>query len=91
VSYPKSKLSPMMATGCLRCTRLFSHEQGISLLFDDRADEAVVYESSLQSELGRRGEKPDRIYGLRKTKRIERLLSADDKRQGSDRNRSATA
>jgi hypothetical protein len=49
-------------------------EQGINLLFDDRAEEIVLYEEGLIEALGRR-QKPDRIFGLRRTKVFERLLS----------------
>ncbi|KAL2127828.1 hypothetical protein VTI74DRAFT_10108 [Chaetomium olivicolor] len=57
------------------------HEHGISPIFDDRADEAIVYSPELQAELPKREEKPDRVYGLRRTKRLERLLlSTEDKR-----------
>jgi hypothetical protein len=49
-------------------------EQGINPLFDDRAEEIVLYEEGLIEALGRR-QKPDRIFGLRRTKVFERLLS----------------
>src|SRR5450432_1952954 len=43
-------------------------EQGINLLFDDRAEEIVLYEEGLIEALGRR-QKPDGIFfGLRRTK-----------------------
>jgi hypothetical protein len=55
-----------------------SQDQGINPLFDDRADEAMVYDTVLQSQLPKREEKPDRVYGLRRTKRLERLLVSAD-------------
>jgi hypothetical protein len=55
-------------------TRRCRQEQGINPLFDDRVDEAMIYDAALQSQLPKREEKPDRVYGLRKTKRLERLL-----------------
>ena len=38
------------------------------------------YPPALQSELPKSKEKPDRIYGLRRTKRLDRLLDSADKR-----------
>jgi hypothetical protein len=53
------------------------------LLFDDRAQEAIVQEASLQSVMQKK-EEPDRVYGLRMTKRLERLLQwTEDKRPTS--------
>jgi hypothetical protein len=64
--------------------RLFRLEQGINSLFDDRAQESIVHEEPLQSELGKR-EEPDRVYGLQMTRRLERLLQyTEDRRQSSD-------
>lgn len=41
----------------------------------------MVYASALQSELPKREEKPDRVYGLQRTQRLERLLLwGNDKR-----------
>jgi hypothetical protein len=49
-------------------------------LFDDRAQEAIVQEKALQSLMQKKQE-PDRVYGLRMTKRLERLLQwTEDKR-----------
>ncbi|KAI0381180.1 hypothetical protein F5Y04DRAFT_281154 [Hypomontagnella monticulosa] len=56
------------------------HDSGISPLFDDRVDEAINYPQELQSELPKRGERPDRVYGLRVTRRLERLLESKDRR-----------
>ncbi|KAK5994182.1 hypothetical protein PT974_07625 [Cladobotryum mycophilum] len=58
-------------------------EQGINPLFDDLADEAIVYSEELRSELPKRDERPDRVYGLRRTQRLDRILSMQDKRSGS--------
>lgn len=53
----------------------------MSLLFDDRAQEAIVHEAALQAGMQKKEEQPDRVYGLRRTKRLERLLSwTEDKR-----------
>ncbi|KAF5628969.1 hypothetical protein F52700_8062 [Fusarium sp. NRRL 52700] len=49
-------------------------EQGMSHLFDDKADEAIIYPPELLAELPKREERPDRIYGLKATKRFRRLL-----------------
>ncbi|CAI4214491.1 unnamed protein product [Parascedosporium putredinis] len=58
-----------------------AQEQGINPLFDDRADEAIVYYPEVQAILGKRKHRPDRIYGLRRTKRFERILYREDKRK----------
>lgn len=42
-----------------------------------------MYEGSLRTKLKKTCKKPDAVYGLRKTERIERLLWAKDKRPGS--------
>ena len=55
-------------------------DSGISPLFDCMIDEAIVYPPELRSELPRREERPDRVYGLRATKRLERILTRVDKR-----------
>jgi len=53
------------------------------MLFDDRAEEAIIHESVLKAAMQKR-EKPDRVYGLRMTKRLERLLEqTEDKRPAS--------
>ncbi|KAF5686309.1 hypothetical protein FCIRC_3027 [Fusarium circinatum] len=49
-------------------------EQGMSPLFDDKADQAIIYPPELLAELPKREERPDRIYGLKATKRFHRLL-----------------
>ncbi|RBR04385.1 hypothetical protein FVER53590_27552 [Fusarium verticillioides] len=51
-------------------------EQGISPLFDDRAEEAIIYSSELRAELPKREDRPDRVYGLQVTDRLSRLLLA---------------
>ncbi|KIN03109.1 hypothetical protein OIDMADRAFT_195711, partial [Oidiodendron maius Zn] len=54
---------------------------GVNLLFDDRAEEGIILESALQSVMQKKEQKPDRVYGLRMTKRLERLLKwTEDKR-----------
>ncbi|KAL7762656.1 hypothetical protein ACKLNR_009191 [Fusarium oxysporum f. sp. zingiberi] len=50
-------------------------EQGISPLFDDRAEEAIIYSSELRAELPKREHRPDRVYGLQVTERLSRLLN----------------
>ncbi|KAG4264865.1 hypothetical protein FPRO03_00149 [Fusarium proliferatum] len=49
-------------------------EQGTSPLFDDKAEQAIIYPPELLAELPKREERPDRIYGLKATKRFRRLL-----------------
>jgi hypothetical protein len=51
-----------------------SLERGLNPLFSDRAQEIVLHDAPLQSELPKKGQ-PDRVYGLRATKNFERLLS----------------
>src|SRR6478609_6295339 len=55
--------------------RLVRPEQGISPLFDDRAEEAIIYSSELRAELPKREHRPDRVYGLQVTERLSRLLN----------------
>ncbi|EGU75170.1 hypothetical protein FOXB_14309 [Fusarium oxysporum f. sp. conglutinans Fo5176] len=50
-------------------------EQGISPLFDDRAEEAIIYSSELRAELPKREHRPDRVFGLQVTERLSRLLN----------------
>jgi hypothetical protein len=58
-------------------------EQGVNPLFDDRTQETIIQEAELQAQMSRR-EQPDRVYGLRMTKRLERLLLwTEDKRPTS--------
>jgi len=60
-----------------------SYEQGICRLFDDRAEEIIVHG---QPKLPKK-EKSDRVYGLRMTERLERLvLWSEDKRPYSNGN-----
>lgn len=60
-----------------------SYELGICPLFDDRAEENVVHDQQVLEDLPKKG-LPDRIYGLRMTKRLERLLLwSEDKRPTS--------
>ncbi|RDL40397.1 uncharacterized protein BP5553_00376 [Venustampulla echinocandica] len=55
-------------------------KEGINQLFDDRAEETIIQEEGLQAAMQKK-EKPDRIYGLRKTSRLKRLLcETKDKR-----------
>ena len=42
-------------------------DQGINPIFDDRADEEILYDQGIKR-------KPDRVYGLRNTNRLDRLL-----------------
>jgi hypothetical protein len=57
---------------------------GICPLFDDRAEENVLHDQQVLDDLPKK-ELPDRIYGLRMTKRLERLLLwSEDKRPSSD-------
>lgn len=70
-----------MPLGSASWTDTLSYEQGINPLFDDRADEAFIYPAELLEEFTKREERPDRVYGLRLTNRLERLLLlAEDKR-----------
>ncbi|KAL2192920.1 hypothetical protein P885DRAFT_5162, partial [Corynascus similis CBS 632.67] len=56
-------------------------ETGINPLFDYHIEEGIVYPEELKAELSRkRNEMPDRIYGMRATKRLERALNCLDKR-----------
>ena len=59
-------------------------EPGINPLFDCQIDEAIVYPPMLQSQLSRREERPDRVYGLRQTRKLERILGLPDKRPSAN-------
>ena len=59
--------------------KLDRDETGISKIFDSHAEEHIQHNAAIATLRGR-GEKPDRIYGLRKTKRFTRLLV----RKGTD-------
>ncbi|KAH7269073.1 uncharacterized protein BKA55DRAFT_531742 [Fusarium redolens] len=54
-----------------------SQDQGISPLFDDRAEEAIQYSPGLLAQLPKHEERPDRVWGLRDTKRFARLLQSN--------------
>lgn len=55
-------------------------EQGVNEFFDGRAQEAIIQDTMLQFAMQERGE-PDRVYGLRMTKQLDRLLQwTEDKR-----------
>ncbi|KAF5599882.1 hypothetical protein FPANT_2987 [Fusarium pseudoanthophilum] len=49
-------------------------DNGISPIFDDRAEQGMVCSPALQVELQKREVRPDRVYGLQATKRFGRLL-----------------
>ena len=50
-----------------------SYESGTHELFEERADEAILQDDILRSELPRL--KPDRVFGLQATENLEDLLS----------------
>lgn len=50
-----------------------SYEIGTNPLFDDRAQELIVHDLALQSELLK--QHPDRVYGLQATRNFQDLLS----------------
>ena len=47
-------------------------------------DEAISYPQELKDQLPKQTERPDRIYGLLKAKRLNRLLESPDKRTGGN-------
>lgn len=50
-------------------------------MFDDRAEEAIIYSTELRAELPKREHRPDRVFGLQVTERLSRLLNyAEDVR-----------
>lgn len=51
-----------------------SYETGTNNLFEDRAEEFILYEGILRSELKKQG--PDRVYGLKNTRNLDSLLSS---------------
>ncbi|KAJ5417461.1 uncharacterized protein N7487_001011 [Penicillium crustosum] len=50
------------------------YETGTNNLFEDRAEEFILYEGILRSELKKQG--PDRVYGLKNTRNLDSLLSS---------------
>ncbi|KAH0829784.1 hypothetical protein FOPE_10126 [Fonsecaea pedrosoi] len=48
-------------------------DEGLNPLFDDRADEEIQYENEIRAKVTK-GKKPDRIVGIRLTKRLDRIL-----------------
>ena len=50
-----------------------SYEIGTNPLFDDRAQELIIHDDALRSELPK--QQPDRIYGLQATRNFKDLLS----------------
>ncbi|KAG7421592.1 hypothetical protein Forpe1208_v000127 [Fusarium oxysporum f. sp. rapae] len=49
-------------------------DNGISPIFDDRAEQGIACSPELLLDLPKREVKPDRVYGLQTTKRFNRLL-----------------
>ena len=49
-------------------------------MFDYHAEEGIAYPPEVRSELSKCQGIPDRVYGLRATRRLERILSSADKR-----------
>ncbi|KAH8889236.1 hypothetical protein GQ53DRAFT_842939 [Thozetella sp. PMI_491] len=60
-----------------------AREAGINRIFDDRLDEGIMLPPEVTSKFAKREERPDRVYGLRATSRLQRLLQSADKRGGS--------
>jgi hypothetical protein len=52
-------------------------------LFDYNFGEAIEYPPEVQAVLPKRKAIPDRVYGLRLTRRLERILSCPDKRHSA--------
>jgi len=53
-----------------------SYDIGTKPLFDDRVEDVIIHDPRVQSELPTR--KPDRVFGLRKTKAFETALNVLD-------------
>lgn len=51
-----------------------SYDLGTNPLFDDRADEFVIYDDLVKSHLSKQG--PDRVFGLQNTQSFDSLLSS---------------
>ena len=64
-------------------TAVDSFEHDLNPWFSDRVHEMVIHDADLQAELPKR-DHPDRIYGLKSTKSIQRLLDAIEERIKSD-------
>jgi hypothetical protein len=46
----------------------------MNTLFDDRAQEFVIHEDLIKSQLPKQG--PDRVFGLQNTKKLDEFLSS---------------
>ncbi|QKX59465.1 uncharacterized protein TRUGW13939_06599 [Talaromyces rugulosus] len=51
-----------------------SYDIGMNTLFDDRAQEFVIHEDLIKSQLPKQG--PDRVFGLQNTRSFDKLLSS---------------
>ena len=58
-----------------------SLDGGISQLFVDCCEEGIVYPEDVRREINKREAQPDRVFGIRQTKTIERLLHSEDRRR----------
>lgn len=68
----------------VRLTHTVSPEPGICQLFDFRAGEPIIHDNEITSELPKTSESPDRVYGLRMTSRLRKLLqNSQDQRPSS--------
>ncbi|KIW91594.1 uncharacterized protein Z519_07561 [Cladophialophora bantiana CBS 173.52] len=76
----KSDTMPLPAAQTRR--RQFRFDEGLNLLFDDRADEVIQYEEKIQKIL-QKGIKPDRLIGLRVTTRLDRILKETEGPDGN--------
>ncbi|KIX06830.1 uncharacterized protein Z518_04806 [Rhinocladiella mackenziei CBS 650.93] len=56
-------------------------DEGLNPLFDDRADEEIEHPSEIEKIL-KIGKKPDRLIGLRVTRRLDRILNQTEGPQG---------
>lgn len=54
---------------------MHSYDVGGSLLFDDRSEEIIIHDPLVKKQLPTK--KPDRVYGLKKTKAFAKLLDTE--------------
>ncbi len=61
---------------------LLSNEPGLNELFSHRAEEVFIHDPMVTLQIAKR-DRPDRVYGLRETKNLERALSSECRCSGA--------
>ncbi|KAL3473918.1 hypothetical protein BJX99DRAFT_272002 [Aspergillus californicus] len=73
-----------------RYTRFSGYEDGVNMLFSDRAQAPIQHKKPIPIKGKRKNdqvsEEPDRVYGLRETESFRKVLNSIDRRAASDEN-----